>query len=221
MSGLILRLAAAYLLGGVMGGDVMRLLRGGEDLRKTGSGNVGATNALRSRGAAFAIGVLAIDIGKGVAAALALPALPLPPWLPVTPELQPWLPYVCALSAALGHCYPAFHGFKGGKGVATAVGVFGALLPGSVPWMIGVFALTVMASGYVSLASLCGALTALLYVALCGSGLDSRAGWFTVAMALLVLVKHRQNIVKLLNGSENRFEKAMLLARLWRPRAPR
>ena len=68
----------AYLLGGLMGGDVMRRLVGGSDLRASGSGNVGATNALRTRGPRFALGVLAIDIGKGVVAALALPAIPWP-----------------------------------------------------------------------------------------------------------------------------------------------
>jgi glycerol-3-phosphate acyltransferase PlsY len=211
----LLRLAAAYLLGGVMGGDLMRLLRGGEDLRKTGSGNVGATNALRSRGAAFAIGVLVIDIGKGVVAALVLPALP---WLPAAPELQPWLPYACGLAAALGHCYPAVHGFKGGKGVATAVGVFGALLPAALPWMIGTFALTVMLSGYVSLASLCGAAVAVGFTALFGDGIASKAGAFALAMAALVVVKHRHNILRLLDGSESRFEKVMVLRR--RPIAP-
>jgi glycerol-3-phosphate acyltransferase PlsY len=216
MSGLVLRVVAAYLIGGIMGGDVMRLLRGGEDLRKSGSGNVGATNALRSRGAAFAIGVLLIDIAKGVLAVLALPALP---GLPPSPELLPWLPYACGLAVSLGHCYPVFHGFKGGKGVATSTGVFGAVMLPALPWMVGVFALTVMLTGYVSLASLCGALTALAFVAFWGGGIASHAGLFTLAMVLIVVIKHRQNIQRLLQGTESRFDKAMVLRRRKPPQA--
>ena len=170
---LILKFLAAYLLGGVMGGDVMRRLAGGADLRGSGSGNVGATNALRTRGAKFALGVLAIDIGKGVAAALALPLLPLqasnPDWVAA-------VPYACGLGAALGHCYPLFQQFKGGKGVATLSGVFGALLPAALPWLILVFALVVMLTGYVSLASIAGGVVA-----------APLAGWMTKVLPLRML----------------------------------
>lgn len=203
------KILAAYLLGNLMGGDVMRRLRGGADLRESGSGNVGATNALRTRGAGFALWVLAIDIGKGVAAALLLPALPWPHAAGSAPQ---WLPYGCGIAAALGHCYPVLHGFRGGKGVATVTGVFAALLPAALPWMVAVFALTVMSSGYVSLASLLGAATALAFVALTG-GMQSAAGWFAAVLAALVLFKHRENVRRLLAGSESRFEKAMVLRR--------
>ncbi|MDR3418323.1 MAG: glycerol-3-phosphate 1-O-acyltransferase PlsY [Nevskia sp.] len=208
---LLVKVLAAYLLGGVMGGDVMRRLRGGPDLRQAGSGNVGATNALRTRGAGFAVGVLAIDIGKGVAAALAIPALPWPwPQSSGVPVLL--LGYLCGLAAALGHCYPAFQKFHGGKGVATLSGVFAALLPWAMPWMVAVFALTVMLSGYVSLASLLGALTAWAWAALHG-GAASPAGRFALAMLALLVFKHRDNIRRLLAGSEHRFDKAMVLRR--------
>lgn len=208
---LILKFLAAYLLGGVMGGDVMRRLAGGADLRGSGSGNVGATNALRTRGAKFALGVLAIDVGKGVAAALALPLLP-----PAgsDPAFAAALPYACGLGAALGHCYPLLQGFRGGKGVATLAGVFGALLPAALPWLILGFALVVMLSGYVSLASIVGGLVALLYVACWGSGLWSLPGAFTAAMLGLILFKHRDNIGRLFAGTESRFEKARVLGRL-------
>lgn len=214
---LILKFLAAYLLGGVMGGDVMRRLAGGDDLRGSGSGNVGATNALRTRGAKFALGVLAIDIGKGVLAALALPLIPLPG---SDPALSPAIPYACGLGAALGHCYPLFQKFKGGKGVATLAGVFGALLPAALPWLILAFALVVMLSGYVSLASIAGGVGALLYVSCFGSGFWSLAGGFTAAMLALILFKHRDNIGRLFAGTESRFEKARVLGRLF-DRAPR
>ena len=214
---LILKFLAAYLLGGVMGGDVMRRLAGGADLRGSGSGNVGATNALRTRGAKFALGVLAIDVGKGVLAALVLPLIPLPG---ADPALSLAIPYACGLGAALGHCYPVFQNFKGGKGVATLAGVFGALLPAALPWLILAFALVVMLSGYVSLASIAGGTAALLYVSCFGSGFWSLAGGFTAAMLALILFKHRENIGRLFAGTESRFEKARVLGKLF-DRAPR
>jgi glycerol-3-phosphate acyltransferase PlsY len=195
-----------------MGGDVIGRLTGGVDLRKSGSGNVGATNALRTRGAKFALAVLVIDVGKGVVAALLLPRVP---WLGggAAPS---WLPYACGIAAALGHCYPVSAHFKGGKGVATLTGVFGALLPAALPWMVGAFALVVMLSGYVSLASLSGALVALLWVTCIGpQGFWSVAGAFTLAMVALLVFKHRENIARLLAGDESRLEKARVLGRLF------
>lgn len=213
MPELIAKCLLAYLLGGLMGGDVMRRLAGGSDLRASGSGNVGATNALRTRGAKFALGVLAIDIGKGVLAALALPGLPWPlPGAAVDPAV---LPYACGVGAALGHCYPVFQKFKGGKGVATLAGVFLALLPATAPWLIAVFALVVMLSGYVSLASISAGAVALFHVACFGPGALSFAGAFTAAMLALILFKHRENILRLARGSESRFEKARVLGRLF------
>ena len=208
MIDLILKLIAAYLLGGLMGGDVMRWIAGGADLRQQGSGNVGATNALRTRGAGFAAGVLAIDVVKGVLAALGIPAvhLGLAEALP-----QGEVGLLCGVAVALGHCYPLFQKFKGGKGVATLAGVFGALLPLALPWMLLVFALAVILTGYVALASIGGALTAFLYVALCGAGVQSAAGLFALAMLVLVVFKHRENIARLFKGSEHQFKKAMLV----------
>lgn len=218
---LILKFLAAYLLGGVMGGDVMRRLAGGADLRGSGSGNVGATNALRTRGAKFALGVLAIDIGKGVLAALALPLIPMPGGDPVLSlALSPAIPYACGFGAALGHCYPVFQKFKGGKGVATLAGVFGALLPAALPWLILVFALVVMLTGYVSLASIAGGAAALLFVTCYGAGFWSPAGGFMAATLVLILFKHRDNIGRLFAGTESRFEKARVLGKLF-DRTPR
>jgi len=212
MTEIILKLLAAYLLGGLMGGDVMRWLRGGADLRQSGSGNVGATNALRTRGAGFALGVLGIDIGKGVLASLAIPAIP---WPGAPQALLPQLTlgFLCGVAVALGHCYPLFQKFRGGKGVATLAGVFGALLPAALPWMLLVFALSVILTGYVAIASIGGAVAAFAYVALLDGGVQSAAGCFALAMLLLVVFKHRENILRLLKGSEHRFDKAMILHR--------
>lgn len=211
MLDLIVKTVLAYLLGTLMGGQLIGLLRGGIDLRKLGSGNVGATNALRTQGASFALGVLAIDVLKGVAAVLLIPHLPASgtPLLALREQA-----YVCGVAVALGHCYPVFYGFHGGKGVATLAGVFGALLTAALGWMLGVFALLVMLSGYVSLATLGAAATAVAWVAWAQpSGLASPTGYFTLAMAALIAWKHRENIGRLLRGREHRFEKARVLGR--------
>jgi acyl phosphate:glycerol-3-phosphate acyltransferase len=210
----LIKILAAYLVGGLMGGDLMRRLLGGADLRESGSGNVGATNALRTRGPGFAIGVLAIDVGKGVLAALALPALPWP-WAQAGALPASELGFLCGLAAMLGHCYPLFQRFRGGKGVATFLGVSTALLPAALPWMLGAFALTVILSGYVALASLLGAAAVTLEVALYGAGPLSPAGLFTLAMLALIAFKHRGNFQRIAAGTEHRFEKAMVLRR-WR-----
>lgn len=207
----ILQTLLAYLIGTIMGGSIMGALRGGVDLRAQGSGNIGATNALRTQGATFALGVLLIDVLKGVIASLLVPQLPTvgEPLLARGDQA-----YVCGVAVALGHCYPVFARFRGGKGVATLAGVFGALLGGSLLWMLGAFILVVLLSGYVSLATIVAALVALLHVG-CFSeaGFWSSSGAFTLAMTLLVVWKHRDNIRRLLSGSEHRFEKARVLGR--------
>ncbi|MDP3856766.1 MAG: glycerol-3-phosphate 1-O-acyltransferase PlsY [Stagnimonas sp.] len=197
----------AYLLGSLMGGFIVGRLRGGIDLRASGSGNVGATNALRTQGTAFALAVLLIDIGKGVVAALLLPRL-------IGGAATPELGYACGAAAVLGHCYPLWHRFQGGKGVATVAGVFAALLPATFLWIIAAFVLVVLLTGTVSLATLSASAVALLQVSCFSSGgLFSAAGAFTAAMALLLVVKHRANWARLRAGSEPRFEKARLLGR--------
>ena len=207
----ILKTVIAYLLGNVMGGHLVGKLRG-VDLGRVGSGNIGATNALRTQGTRFALLVLAIDVGKGLLGALAVPALPFHFGPPALDREQ--LGYLCGAAVTLGHCYPALWKFKGGKGVATLAGVFGALLPWALPWILLAFLLTVMLSGYVSLATLAAAAAAGLYVACFDArGALSGAGAFTAFMAALVVFKHRENIGRLLSGTESRFEKLRVIGR--------
>ncbi|HEX4872642.1 MAG TPA: glycerol-3-phosphate 1-O-acyltransferase PlsY [Nevskiaceae bacterium] len=211
---LALDLLLAYLLGTVMGGDVIGRLRGGVDLRASGSGNVGATNALRTQGRGFALAVLAVDAGKGALAVTLLPALTLP--LPASGFVLPalWTAYLCGVAVVLGHCYPVFRGFAGGKGVATLAGVFAALLPQALLLMLAGFVLVVLLSGYVSLATVTSAVLAVFYAAcLAESGLLSALGLFTLMMSLLVVFTHRHNLRRLWRGEEHRFERARLLGR--------
>ena len=209
---LIVKIFFAYLLGDIMGGQLVGRRRG-VDLREHGSGNIGATNALRTQGKGFALAVLAIDVGKGVLAAGVLPCLHWP-WGGTSALSRETLAYFCGAAAALGHCYPAFYGFRGGKGVATLAGVYATVMTSALPWILLAFIAIVIATGYVSLATLMGALVALLYVACFASdGLLSPLGAFAGAMTLLVLWKHRENWQRLVHGSEHRFEKARVIHR--------
>lgn len=209
----LLKAVLAYLLGNVMGGHLVGKLRG-VDLGRVGSGNIGATNALRTQGTRFALLVLAIDVGKGVLGALAVPALPISLGDP-SPLDRESLGYVCGAAVTLGHCYPALWKFRGGKGVATLAGVFGAVMPLALPWILLAFVLVVMLTGYVSLATLFAAATAGLYVACFDDarGALSAAGAFTAFMAALVVFKHRENIGRLAAGTESRFEKLRVMGR--------
>ena len=122
-----LKILLAYLLGSIVGSLVVGRLRGGVDIRKLGSGNAGGTNALRTQGPAFAIWVILIDIAKGWVAAALLPGFALPAVAPAPPTRRVWLPPVCGFAAILGHVFPVWHGFRGGKGVATLVGAFAGI----------------------------------------------------------------------------------------------
>jgi glycerol-3-phosphate acyltransferase PlsY len=204
----------AYAIGNLMGGQIVGWLRGGIDLRTQGSGNVGATNALRTQGAKFAISVLLVDVLKGVIAARLVPLIPWPLGEGVRIPLE-WLQYLCGVGVALGHCYPITLGFKGGKGVATLAGVFGALMIAALPWMLLTFVLVVMLSGYVSAATIGAAATVVFYMLVVDAHpLLSAPVLFTLAMSALVLFKHRENIRRLWRGDEHRFEKARVLGRM-------
>lgn len=212
-----MKFLGAYLMGNVMGGQVVGRLQGGVDLRKLGSGNVGATNALRTQGKLFALSVLLIDVFKGVCAVLFVPAIAWE-WAGASDWPREWQAYLCGVAVTLGHCYPFFYRFKGGKGVATLAGVFGTLLTPALPWLLGVFIFVVLLTGYASLATLTASATALLYVGLAGAhGLYSATGAFTLAMCVLIAWKHRENIQRLARGTESRFEKARVLGRWLKP----
>ncbi len=202
----------SYLLGSIMGGLVLGYLRG-VDIRQTGSGNAGATNALRTQGKGFALGVLLIDIGKGILAALLIPVLP---W-PGSSGVPHYLPMLCAVAAVIGHIYPVFFGFRGGKGAATLAGAAFTVVPGVIPIVLGVWLLGIMFSGYVGISTILAAAAAPVYISLTrDGGLFTPEGLFTLTMALLILYTHRSNLTRMLRGEEHRFESAMLWRKLIR-----
>jgi acyl-phosphate glycerol 3-phosphate acyltransferase len=129
---LIVKVLASYLVGSLIGSLIVGRLRGGVDIRMLGSGNAGGTNALRTQGKWFALWVMIIDIGKGILATRVIAPLSLQGLGLVgvsaggginVGDLREWLPVACGLAAMVGHVYPVWHGFRGGKGVATLVGV--------------------------------------------------------------------------------------------------
>lgn len=183
-------LVVAYLLGSIP----FSLLAGrlaGVDLRTVGSGNLGATNVFRTLGRSAGIAVMALDIGKGTAAVLIARAL--------TPD--PW-PLAAAALAILGHVFPVWTRFKGGKGVAVVAGTLIGLAPVTIGVLVGLWLVVVLTTRYVSLASIVCALVATPLAVLIGVPWPSVV--FVGLAALLVLMRHRENIVRLLRGKENR-----------------
>ena len=195
-----LALALSYLAGSIPFAAIAGRLRG-VDLRKHGSGNLGATNVFRVLGAKIGIAVFLLDALKG-----ALPVFYLPPRI-VSPRDPVLWAIACGIAAIAGHVRPIFLGLRrGGKGVATAAGVFFALAPIPMAITFAVFIGVVLGTGYVSLGSLISAivLPGLLLVTL-----GPRAPLFVVSLviALFVFWTHRTNIARLRRGEEHRFGK--------------
>src|ERR1700757_1972857 len=147
------KILVAYLLGTLLGSLILGRLRG-VDIRSMGSGNAGATNALRTQGKLFGFLVLTVDIAKGLLTvwwlpAAALPAVGIDPGLP-----REWLTVACGFAVIVGHVYPVWFGFRGGKGVATMVGVIAGLDPRLLLPLVASWLTVLVLTGYVGLASL-------------------------------------------------------------------
>jgi acyl phosphate:glycerol-3-phosphate acyltransferase len=198
-----LLMLVAYLIGSLSGSLLLGKLRG-VDIRTQGSGNAGGTNAFRTQGATFALGVVAIDIGKGVLAT----------WLALrwgSAASAHWLRYAAAFAAVVGHIWPVWHGFRGGKGAATAMGAIFMLWPLAMPGLFVLWALSLILTGYVGLSTMLAAFG--LAVASLIANNDTARSVFAVALAALIVFSHRANLARLRAGTESRFEKAMLLHR--------
>ena len=205
---LALKSLLAYLLGTLLGSLILGRLKG-VDIRRMGSGNAGATNALRTQGKGFGLSVLILDIGKGVLAVWWVPTLTLPGWA-ADPDLpRQWLALACGCAVIVGHVYPVWFGFRGGKGVATVVGVVGALEPHLLTPLFLCWLVVVLLTGYVGLASM-----------LAGVGLVIAAYWydpgnapllvFCVLVATLVIYTHRGNLARMAAGTESRARRLWL-----------
>lgn len=188
---LILAVGAAYVLGSIPFSFLVARHHG-VDVRKAGSGNVGATNVMRTAGRTAGVVAFLLDSGKGVLAVLAARALG---------QGAP-LEALAAVAAILGHLYPIWLQGKGGKGVATGAGTFLLLAPGPTLLALLAFALTLVTVRYVSAASMTG--TAVMAALCFGLGSPRPVAWAAVVVASLILWKHRSNLRRILQGTENR-----------------
>ena len=205
----------AYLIGSISGSLVLGRLRD-IDIRTMGSGNAGGTNALRSVGWPFALGVVLIDLGKGVVSAWLLPMLaPSLASLFGTPAPDTLtLACVCGFAAVLGHVWPVYFGFRGGKGAGTAVGAVLIIAPWCVLPLLVVWLIALLGTGYVGLATILAGLSLVPSMYLAGpEPLPTVLGVLSIALAVLLLFTHRSNLARLASGTENRFEKARVLKR--------
>ncbi len=203
----------SYFIGSVMGSMVMGKLRGGVDIRTMGSGNAGGTNALRTQGWLFAIGVMVIDVGKGVLAAGIVAGIVLP-IVGNDPEIsRTWLTISCSAAAVVGHVWPMWHNFRGGKGAATMVGTLVILAPGLIIPVVLMWAWILVLSGYVGLATMIAGLTAPVYLAVTALPSGQPLFIYCAALALYMMFTHRSNIQRMREGTEARNPQLMLFRR--------
>ena len=199
---LSLLVLASYLLGSIPVGYLLVRLFRNQDIRSVGSGNIGATNVMRSGGKGLGAATFALDVVKG-AAAVALAVLVAPHFPDYAPRN---LEALAAVVAVLGHMFPIWLRFRGGKGVATGFGVFLVAAPWAALSSIALFFIVLMLSRYVSLASIFGAGSFPLFAYFLVHG--DKPAFFVAAQVIvsaLIIIKHHANIRRLLNGTENRF----------------
>ena len=202
-------IALAYVIGSIPFSFLVVRLMTGVDIRREGSRNVGATNVARTAGKAAGVIALVGDLAKGVGAVMLARWLVAQPGWPFAPGMQPWESRefwvaLAGLVAVLGHMFPVWLKFHGGKGVATAAGVFGALNPIVLAGAVIVFAIVLLVFRYVSLASIVtAAAVPVLFRFLAAGG----PYWHTVisiVIAIAVIAKHHSNISRMVGGTERK-----------------
>jgi acyl phosphate:glycerol-3-phosphate acyltransferase len=206
---LIVKALLAYLIGSIVGSLALGKLRG-IDIRTMGSGNAGATNMLRTQGRAAAIVVLLIDLAKGYVATGLLAPLALP-GIPAEPTLRAAVVAACGLAVILGHVYPLWYGFRGGKGFATFLGAVlginaGLTVVAAITWLA-----VVILSGFVGLASMVCAAAVAVAIAARYRGGEPELLALGILAALLITYTHRANIGRMLAGTEPRARRLWLL----------
>ena len=203
----------SYFIGSVMGAMVVGKLRGGVDIRTMGSGNAGGTNALRTQGLVFAIAVVVIDIGKGIIGAGLVPELELP-FVARDPEIsRTWLALCCSTAAILGHVWPIYHRFRGGKGAATFIGTLLVVAPTLILPLLSVWSIVLILSGFVGLATMSAAVSLPLWIALTRLPADQPLFIYCAVIAGFIIYWHRSNLQRMRAGIENRNNRVMLFSR--------
>ena len=207
---LAIKFLLSYLFGLVSGALTVGKLKNNTDIRKIGSGNAGATNALRTQGFFFALAVVIIDIGKGIIAPLYVST-----WDAVyfsqEPQIdQQMLTLICAAAAVIGHVWPMWHQFRGGKGAATLLGAYLVISYPLVIVMLISFFVLLSLFGFVGLATVISGFCVCIYLLASGIQLSSPLFLFSFSMAIYLTYTHRSNISRLIEGSEPRNEKVMI-----------
>jgi glycerol-3-phosphate acyltransferase PlsY len=207
----------SYFVGSVMGSMLVGWFRGGVDIRTMGSGNAGGTNALRTQGWIFALGVVIIDVGKGALGAGVVPGLNLP-YVGTDPTLsREWLTLCCAAAAVIGHVWPMWHKFRGGKGAATLAGTFLVLSPELLLPVLLAWAIVLTSFGYVGCATIAATITAPIFIAATRFPDDQPLFIYCVTMVLMIIFTHRSNLQRMRDGSESRQVRLMLFRRQREP----
>jgi len=206
---LFLFLFLSYLIGSISGSIFLGKIKG-IDIRKLGSGNAGGTNAFRTVGALFAIGVVFIDIIKGYIAVKYIPLLNFNFLQNVIIDNEIILIF-CGVGSVLGHVYPIYHGFKGGKGAGTLVGVLAAIYPQAIIICLGIWLLILVLTGYVGLSTIMSSLSfPIYYIFYLNNNYFTPLGFFSIIIPIFIIFTHRSNILRMLTGKENRFKKIMI-----------
>ena len=211
---LLLLLLISYLVGSIPTSIIMGRVTRGIDIRDYGSGNAGATNAFRVLGWKPALVVVVADMFKGWLAAALIAGLTFGGLLGEIPfDNPPLTAILCGAATVLGHTFTIFAGFKGGKGVGALAGMLIHLLPVAVLLGLAVWILVLITTGYVGLGSVAAVSLFPLITYLRYGTLDSTLGYFSLVITLFIWFTHRGNMARLRAGTENRFEKAMILRR--------
>ena len=197
----MIQIIISYLLGSISGSMVIGKFKK-VDIRNMGSGNAGGTNAFRTQGSIFALGVITIDILKGFIATY---------YIGMGNGEISSLSLICGFAAVLGHIYPIYHNFKGGKGAGTLIGVLLAL-PLSfllIPLLIIIWLTILMLTGYVGLGTITASMCFPLYLYFSNNS-NHELMIFSIICSLLIIFTHRSNIIRMSKGNENQFEKIMI-----------
>lgn len=189
LSAVSLCFVLCYLIGSIPFGVILTRFFGAGDLRKIGSGNIGATNVLRTGRKGLALATLLFDLLKGA----------IPVW--IAGRYAPDLAIIAGLGTVIGHCFPIWLWFKGGKGVATAAGVVLTLTPLTAVLALSLFAVVVTMTRYVSLGSVLAAIVAVPLAYFFG---QTQAAEFYILLAIIIVIKHQANIRRLLAGDESK-----------------
>ncbi len=210
---LAIKFLLSYFLGSIMGSLAVGRIRGGVDIRTMGSGNAGGTNALRTQGAAFAIGVMLIDVGKGVIATAIVPGIDVP-FVGESPDVsREWLQLCCAAAAVIGHVWPVWHQFRGGKGAATLIGTLTVLAPYLLLPVLVAWILVLVLTGYVGLSTMLAGFTAPVALALVRLPDEQPVFIYCSVMAMYLVFSHRSNLQRMKAGTETKVTRAMIFHR--------